>query len=64
MEKQEMILQQFSSSNLTEVLHIQQDIARLKEDSAHFQATLASYKEDTVKLEKELETLRCALDRM
>ncbi|KAI8016330.1 Vesicle-fusing ATPase [Camellia lanceoleosa] len=58
------ILQPFSSSNLTEVLHIQQDIARLKEDSAHFQATLASYKEDVVKLEKELETLRCALDRM
>ncbi|CAL5385604.1 unnamed protein product [Camellia sinensis] len=52
------------SSNLTEVLHIQQDIARLKEDSAHFQATLASYKEDAVKLEKEPETLRCALDRM
>ncbi|CAL5383958.1 unnamed protein product [Camellia sinensis] len=49
-----MILQQFSSSYLTEVLHIQQDIARLKEDSAHFQATLTSYKEDTVKLEKEL----------
>ncbi|KAF5939666.1 hypothetical protein HYC85_023925 [Camellia sinensis] len=62
MEKEEMILQPFSSSNLTEVLHIQQDIARLKEDSAHFQATLASYKEDAVKLEKELETLRCALD--
>ncbi|CAL5383910.1 unnamed protein product [Camellia sinensis] len=54
MEKEEMILQPFSSSNLTEVLHIQQDIARLKEDSAHFQATLASYKEDAVKLEKEL----------
>ncbi|CAL5332584.1 unnamed protein product [Camellia sinensis] len=36
MEKEEMILQPFSSSNLTEVLHIQQDIARLKEDSAHF----------------------------
>ncbi|KAL7262439.1 hypothetical protein ACSBR1_000754 [Camellia fascicularis] len=64
MEKEEMILQQFSSSNLTEVLHIQQDIARLKKDSTYFQATLASYKEDTVKLEKELETLRCALDRM
>ncbi|XP_028079042.1 vesicle-fusing ATPase-like [Camellia sinensis] len=64
MEKQEMILQPFSSSNLTEVLHIHQDIARLKEDSAHFQATLASYKKDTVKLEKELETLHCALDRM
>ncbi|KAI8015465.1 Vesicle-fusing ATPase [Camellia lanceoleosa] len=61
MEKQEMRL---SSSYLTEVLHIQQDIARLKEDRAHFQATLASYKEDIVKLEKELETLRCALDRM
>ncbi|KAF5955422.1 hypothetical protein HYC85_008278 [Camellia sinensis] len=54
MEKEEMILQWFSSSNLTEVLHIQQDIVRLKEDSAHFLATLASYKEDTVKLEKEL----------
>ncbi|CAL5385688.1 unnamed protein product [Camellia sinensis] len=54
MEKEEMILQRFSSSNLTEVLHIHQDIARLKEDSAHFQATLASYKKDTVKLEKEL----------
>ncbi|KAF5955175.1 hypothetical protein HYC85_008031 [Camellia sinensis] len=54
MEKAEMILRWFSSSNLTEVLHIQQDIARLKEGSAHFQATLASYKEDTVKLEKEL----------
>ncbi|CAL5383955.1 unnamed protein product [Camellia sinensis] len=64
MEKQEMILQRFSSSNLTEVLHIHQDIARLKEDSAHFQATLASYKKDTVKLEKELETLHCALDRI
>ncbi|CAL5385692.1 unnamed protein product [Camellia sinensis] len=64
MEKEEMILQQFSSSNLTEVLHIQQDIARLKKDSAYFQATLACYKEDTVKLEKELETLRCALDHV
>ncbi|XP_028057713.1 vesicle-fusing ATPase-like isoform X3 [Camellia sinensis] len=64
MEKEEMILQQFSSSNLTEVLHIQQDIARLKKDSAYVQATLASYKEDTVKLEKELETLRCALDHI
>ncbi|CAL5383962.1 unnamed protein product [Camellia sinensis] len=64
MEKEEMILQQFSSSNLTEVLHIQQDIARLKKDSAYVQATLASYEEDTVKLEKELETLRCALDHI
>ncbi|KAI8014883.1 Vesicle-fusing ATPase [Camellia lanceoleosa] len=41
-------------SNLTEVLHIKQDIARLKKDSAYFQATLACYKEDTVKLDKEL----------
>lgn len=54
MEKQEMILQQFSSSNLTEVLHIQQDIARLKEDSAHFQATLASYKRIQSKLRRNL----------
>ncbi|GMP45661.1 hypothetical protein CsSME_00014111 [Camellia sinensis var. sinensis] len=60
-----MILQQFSSSYLTEVLHIQQDIARLKEDNAHFQATLTSYKEDTVKLEKELVSpLLCKLYRI
>ncbi|CAL5383947.1 unnamed protein product [Camellia sinensis] len=53
MGMEEMFLRQLSSTNSTEVLHMQQEIARLKEDTSHFQATLASYEEDKAKLEKK-----------
>ncbi|CAL5385680.1 unnamed protein product [Camellia sinensis] len=53
MGMEEMFLRQLSSTNSTEVLHMQQEIARLKEDTSHFQATLASYEEDKAKVEKK-----------
>ncbi|XP_028100674.1 vesicle-fusing ATPase-like isoform X2 [Camellia sinensis] len=64
MGMEEMFLRQLSSTNSTEVLHMQQEIARLKEDTSHFQATLASYEEDKAKLEKKFETIRCSVCRM